>query len=53
MNSSFILFSLLKIRAEYSNTQLGPCTKQHEECTIYPEEDEELGRTTELASGDQ
>jgi hypothetical protein len=24
---------------------------RHEECIIYPEEDEELGRSTELASG--
>jgi hypothetical protein len=35
----------------YSYTQLGPCTKQHEECTIYPDEDEELGRSTEFVTG--
>jgi hypothetical protein len=37
---------------EAQYTQLEPCRKQHEECTIYPEEDEELGRSTEFASGD-
>jgi hypothetical protein len=34
------------------STRIWDHTQQHMECTSYPEEDEELGRSTELASGD-